>query len=188
LTAFDSIIKKLSPLGIYKLNEGSNVYNEIMAYCTALDAHRENIDKVLRECFISSAEDYGIENREKIIGSPRTDYNLQQRRDMLIGRKASCDNDFTVENFGELLSSIGVYDYKIDESPNTFEIAFDIRGSYNSVDEAWIENQINLMVPSHLDCSVYMCGVTWSTLDSIGATFDILDKKNVTWTEFNSLK
>ncbi len=187
MTSFESIISKLAPTGIYSLEEGTNVYNEISAYSVALDNHRKNIDEALRECFISSAEDYGLANREKVIGSLRTDYSLEDRRKMLILRKSMGENDFTLEGFERFLTSIGVYDYRIDEIYELNEIAINIFGSYSPADEAWITNQINLMVPAHLMCNVYLGGVRWKVLDVQNFTFKELDSNNYTWTEFNSL-
>lgn len=187
MTSFESIISKLAPTEIYSLEEGSNVYNEISAYSIALDSHRKNIDKTLRECFISSAEDYGLANREKVIGDVRTDYSLNDRRKMLILRKSMDENDFTLAGFERFLTSIGVYDYKIDEIYELNEIVINIFGSYSPADEAWITNQIYLMAPVHLMCNVYLGGVKWKVLDVQNYTFKELDSNNYTWTEFNSL-
>ncbi len=187
MTSFESIATKLAPMGIYNLEEGSNIYTEISAYCSALDCHRKNIDEALRECFISSAESYGLDNREKIIGGIRTDYPLEDRRKMLVLRKSMGENDFTLAGLKKLLDSIGVYDYRIEEIYELNEIAINIFGSYTPEDEAWITNQINLMVPAHLACDVYLGGVRWSVLDIQDYTFRRIDSNNYTWTQFNSI-
>lgn len=187
MTSFESITSKLAPTGIYNINKGSNVYNEISAYCEALDNHRKNIDEALKECFISSAEGYGLDNREEVIGSLRTDYSIDDRRNMLILRRTMGENDFTLAGFERFLTSIGVYDYRIEEIYELNEIVINIFGSYSPADEAWITNQINLMVPAHLICDVYLGGVKWNTLDVQNYTFKELDSNNYTWTEFNSL-
>lgn len=188
MNSFDSITGKLAPLNLYNITEDSNIYYEISAYSIALDRHRENLERVLKECFISSAETYGIENREKVIGGVRSDYSLEYRRRMLILRKAFGDNDFTKGKFNSFLTSIGIYIFDVLEMPEDEEINICIGGSYNRDDKAWIMKEIKLALPAHLNSNVYFGGIDWATIDSKDLTYDLIDNYNYSWSVINSLE
>lgn len=188
MTALESMIKKLSPLNLYEITQDSNIYAELSAYASALDAHRDNIDVVLRECFISSSESFGIENREKVIGSLKSNYTTEQRRQMLILRKIIDNDDFTLSSFESFLQSIGVYDYIITQMPERYELNIQIGGSYSTEDEVWIINQINLAFPAHLEVSVNFGGLEWSEIDGKDLTFSAMDDYDYSWSTINNLQ
>ena len=183
-----SISQKLAPLNLYDISEGKNIYYEICAYSCALDRHKENLERVLKECFISSAETYGIENTEKVIGSVRSDYSTEDRRKMLIIRKTFGDNDFTKSKFQNFLSSIGVYNYDVLEMPWESEMNICIDGSYNRDDKAWIIKEIKLALPAHLNCNVYFSGIEWADIDSKNLTYSLMDNYDYTWSQINRLE
>ena len=64
---------KLSPLEIYSISEGSNIYNELSAYSSAIEDFAEDADALLREIIITTAQDYGLYMREALWSVPRTD-------------------------------------------------------------------------------------------------------------------
>ena len=49
---------KLSPLEIYSISEGSNIYNELSAYSSAIEDFAEDADALLREIIITTAQEY----------------------------------------------------------------------------------------------------------------------------------
>ena len=51
---------KLSAIGIYNIENGSNIYNELKAYSVELDRIFSELDTMLREYFIETAQSYGI--------------------------------------------------------------------------------------------------------------------------------
>ncbi len=187
MTALQSMISKLEPLGVYNLEEGSNIYNELCAYAAALDVHRENIDTALRESFISTSESYGILSREKVIGDSRDSYTLAERRNMLILRKCLSERDFTVAAFAEFMESFGVNSYRITEIPSQYSITVKIEGSYSAKDAAWIRNQIALVLPAHLNAYIYFGGIAWAQLDAYEDTFSEIDALDRTWQTFDNI-
>ncbi len=187
MNALESMVTKLLPTDIYNLEPGTNVHNELSAYAAALDAHRENLDAVLRECFLSTAETYGIELREKVFGSPRTDYSITDRRNMLMLRNSIGESDFTLDGFDKIMQSLGVTDYTVTEMPTLQTVSVSIGGSYNSRDKAWIINEVTKFVPAHIRCNVYFGGKTWSELDALVGTYAEFDSNNYTWAQLNNL-
>lgn len=99
MSTLDSMIQKLTPLGIYNLKEGSINFAELAAFSQGLDLLRDSLKSLLRENFISTAETYGIENLERMVGSVQDDLPLKKRREMLTQRLSLSTADFTPEGF-----------------------------------------------------------------------------------------
>lgn len=155
MTSLESMTAKLSPLGVYNIEDGSNIKNELASYACALDVHRSNIDALLRECFISSSLDYGIEIREKVIGALKSNYSLDKRREMLIIRKGFNENDFTLSSLYKFLKGLGITDCSVNEQPSKNTVSVRVGGSYSDSEAKWIESQIKLILPAHLESVVY---------------------------------
>ena len=83
MNSFSSMKNKLSAIGIYNIENGSNIYNELKAYSVELDRIFSELDTMLREYFIETAQSYGITLREKFLGREKTEYSLEKRREML---------------------------------------------------------------------------------------------------------
>ena len=60
MNSFSSMKNKLSAIGIYNIENGSNIYNELKAYSVELDRIFSELDTMLREYFIETAQSYGI--------------------------------------------------------------------------------------------------------------------------------
>lgn len=185
MTAFQSITKKLIPLGIYDISEGTDIYAELSAYAYALDRLRNNLDTVLRECFITTGESYGIEMREKVFGNLRTSYSLAQRREMLRLRRGFGDSDYTPAGFDKFMTSLGVGSYNLLEMYGSYEVTVTMYNTFSSTDAEWIENQIKLIMPAHLLVYVYYGGLTFSEIDSADLTYAQFDNNDRTWTQID---
>ena len=188
MRALESMIKKLRPLKIYDTSTTSNVYAELAAYAEALDYYRNLLDEALCECFISTAEGFGLEIRERVIGDVRRDCSTEQRRAMLITRASLGEMDYTLAGLDRFMNSFGVQDYTLTESPSTQSVAVTITGDYSSNTESWIINQIELTLPVHLNMYVYSGGRNWSTIDSANYKYETLDGQNYTWQQLNTQK
>ena len=186
MTSLDSMLRKLAPLNVYDLSETSCVYAELAAYAEALDAYRANLDETLRECFISSAESYGLDLREEIIGSVRENYTTAERRQMLISRKCIGDNDFTPAAFDGLIRGLGAQSCTMNEMPSDYMITITLKGVLETVDETWIINQIKLLMPAHLAVFVYAGGLTFLEIDSANVTFAVYDNADYTWAQLEN--
>ena len=186
MTALESLTKKLAPLNIYDISEGTNIFAELSAYAYAIDKHRENTEVVLIECFISTAESYGIETREKVFGHLREDYTLEQRREMLKLRRGLGDSDFTLSAFEKIMTSLGAGSYNLHEMYSTYEAVVTMFTTFSNADAEWIENQIKLFLPAHLITHIYYGGPTFSEIDSEDLTFSEFDANNKKWIEIEN--
>lgn len=186
MTALQSLEKKLAPLNIYNICEGTNIFAELSAYAYAIDKHRQNTEIVLRECFISTAESYGIEMREEVFGNPREDYTLEQRRAMLTLRRGFGDSDFTLAGFDKFMVSLGVGSYNLLEMFSTYEAVVTLFNTFSNTDAEWIKNQINLFLPAHIVVYVYYGGPAFSEIDAADLTYADFDTNNKTWKQIEN--
>lgn len=187
MTAVESMIKKMSALKIYDISEDSEIYRELCCYSVALDEHRQMLQEVLDECFIATAVDYGITNRESISGNVKSEYSIEKRREMLHLRSSIGDNDFTLQGFDRIMKCLGVSDYQITERYNFFEIYIHIKGDYSKVERKWIEKEINKILPAHIKGFIYFQGMSWKEIDNKNLTFSEMDEKDYKWSYINNL-
>ncbi len=162
MNAMNSLLRKLSPLKVYSITDKSNIKKELSAYCAALDAHRENLDTLLRECFISSAKTYGIEMREKLTGDVRSSDALSKRRNMLTLRQSINENDFTRAGLEKFLRCLGAEKFTIFENPSQYLLGINLGLGYSDSDKRWILSQLYLFLPAHLKVNVYINNEYWS--------------------------
>ena len=87
MTAYESMSTKLLQTGLYGIEQGGAVDCELKAYAVELDRIYTELDVLLREAFVSTAQTYGISEREKFIGKERTDLTLARRRELLMLRE-----------------------------------------------------------------------------------------------------
>lgn len=86
MTAYESIKNKLSATGIYNIKQGGLIDAEIKAYAIALQRVYDKLDELLRECFVQTAEGYGLEQLEAMARTYMSGDELESRRNKLINR------------------------------------------------------------------------------------------------------
>ena len=177
----DSMIKKLSPLQIYDLAEGSIVYAELVAFSEGLEMLRDMLSDLLREGFIATAETFGIESEEKLSGNIRNDLSLEERRRMLTDRRSLSVNDFTLSGLEKILGFMGV-EGEVLEYPQMQRICLDLRGKdYDDAQKAWLSYQAQELLPAHLEQDLVFSGFNWDDSDDNGFSFAYMDSKEYTW-------
>lgn len=108
MTAFESMSEKLSKTGLYRTDEGCLIYAELMAYASGLDLYYDALDELLRECFVITAESYGLELREKLIKKCNVDDSIEGRRKSILAALSITVNDFTSSGFYKCLDIFNI--------------------------------------------------------------------------------
>ncbi len=150
MDSFDSMKNKLSDVGIYNIEKGSNVYNELKAYSVELDRIFSELDTMLREYFIETAQSYGITLREKFSGREKTEYSLEKRREMLKIQQQMMGSECTPKSFENFLKGCGLVNFRISESFAKQRIAVNISDELSSAAKKEIEEKINAEVPAQI--------------------------------------
>lgn len=187
MSSLESMIKKLSPLGVYNLSENTMVYAELAAFSIGLDMLRENLDTLLKENFVATAEDFGLKNTERLLGNVRDDLMLSERREMLKERLSLNVADFTLAGFEKMLKILGTLGV-IEEYPKTQRIVLNLAGEeYSEAEREWIVSQAKALLPAHLVSDIVFAGFDWKRSDLLANTFAEIESKGLVWSEIDYL-
>ena len=150
MDSFSSMKNKLSAIGIYNIENGSNIYNELKAYSVELDRIFSELDTMLREYFIETAQNYGITLREKFLGREKTEYPLEKRREMLKIQQQMMGGECTPKSFEKFLKGCGLTNVQVSESFARQRIAVNISDELSSAAKKEIEEKVNAEVPAQI--------------------------------------
>lgn len=184
--AYNSMRDALKPLGLYSF-DSTNVSNELLAYAVAIDELNNMLCGMLRECFIDTAEDFGLSQRERVIGAVRDDLSIDKRRNMLKLRESISLSSFTPSEIKKSLDSFGLT-YAIYEFPTLYTVVVDSTGEYTSAQKAWIRSQVEKIMPAHLQVQVVFNGPSWAQIDEYDNNFSYMNIKDYTWEEIDNLE
>ncbi len=189
MKSFESMVKKLSPLGIYGLDENGLNCGELKALAAGVDAADDELDIIIREGFVATAEDEGLRAWEELYGSPRDELSAEQRRELIIKRLGVNRSSFTPTAVGEIIASLGMGECTITENPTLFLVKLDFsEHSYTAAQKRWIREQLEQLLPCHLEISVIFGNLSWDKIDGLGLSFNSMDSKNLSWDEIDSLE
>lgn len=186
MNSYNSMTDKLKKTAIYRFGS-TNISSEILTYAIEFDRLNDNIDEMLRECFISTACDYGISLRELVIGAVRDDLDIEKRRQMLTMRECININDFNISGIQKALNSFNV-DSIITEYPSFNMVTVNAIGGYTQKERSWIKTEIEKIMPAHLDVQIIFNGLSWEEFDNKDITFSELDGKDMTWDEIDNFE
>lgn len=180
--------KKLLPTGIYTLDENGAAAKELEAFAEGIDSKDDELDIIIREAFVKTAEDYGLSMWEELFGSIRSDETAAVRREMIKGRLRLTDNSFTPSGAEDIVRSLGIDEFTITETPSLFAVTIDLSAkSYSKARRKWIKEQLEELLPAHLEIAVIFGTASWNTIDSLNLTANEMDGKNYNWNDIDTL-
>lgn len=186
ITSINSMIDKLSPLGIYNLSNDTLVYKELIMYSVALDEISSLLEELERECFVQTAVSYGLSNREKIWGFERDDLSVEKRKSIILNRLNIDENNFTLEAMENFLSVVN-FNADIEENPTENQVLINNKNtSYSKAERAWIKEQLVNFFPAHLELIVDFRVITWEDIDNKNLTFAQMDSASLTWKDIEN--
>ncbi|MCH5299913.1 MAG: hypothetical protein J1E56_01230 [Ruminococcus sp.] len=188
MAVISSLIKALTPLNIYNITYGTNIYNELYVYANELDRLNLEIDTLLREAFVYTAESYGLANIEKIYTAEDTSNTAQTRREKLLERLSINDSYFTLKDMKKSLLGLGVKDSRILEFPSRRTIVFEISGKYTDAEINFIKAEIKKLAPVAFEIQIYFGGLSWSDFEGKNLSFSSMDLQNLSWEQIDELE
>ena len=186
MNALTSMKKKLSPLGLYRLDH-SHIEDELYVYALELDRIREESDRLLREMFLSTAMEEGLSMMERMFSRPHTQLSVQTRREMLQKRLCLGLSDFTLEGLRTALDSFHL-SHTICEYPSLNKLVVLAQGDYPENEEKWIESEAQKFVPLHLEFQLDFNSLSWEEIDGRDLTYATFDSENRTWKTLDKLR
>ena len=187
MSSLNSIKQKLRPLGLYNLDYSSLIHAELTAYSVVLDEIKRQLEKIEKERFIATAENFGLSTRERTFGAEQTEKSIENRRNILLYRSAICPTDFNKSRLKELMKIAGIT-CNIVEYPeqNALYIAcFELNDP--SADKNALQRMVEEFLPAHLEYTFEFTTMQWDVIDSKNNTFDFMDSKKLTWDEIDNL-
>lgn len=184
-STYNTMKNTLDKLNLYSF-EGTTVENELKAYAYVLDKLNGDLEEMLCECFIDTAESFGLANREIVFGEEKSNLDVSKRRKMLKLRESICMSSFTVEKIKEAISSFGL-DFVMTEYPSQYMVRVDAVGDYSKKEQAFIQKEIEKIIPAHLTVQVIFGGPTWDESDAKNNSFTGIDSLDYTWDEIDNM-
>lgn len=153
MKSFDSMKQKIEQTGLYRVTEGSNIEKELAAYAEGLDALFDGLAEMERECFIETAESYGLSNREGFLGYDRSGEATAERRSFLeIAEQLT--GECTVEAFNKTLEGYGLKSFGIAEKPANDMMIVYVYDELTDEEKSVLQSRMIADFPLHLVISV----------------------------------
>lgn len=188
MSIISTLVKNLQPLKLYSLNKSSNVYKELSVYASELELLNDQLEELLKECFVQTAETYGLDNIEHIYMEPATALDTETRRQRIINRLQICDNDYTVEGVTKAIKCFGTENFSIIEYPQRNQLVVEVFGDYTDFQAQFIKTEIEKLIPADNTVLVYFNGISWSEFESKNLTFAQIDTLDYTWKTIDNQK
>lgn len=154
MNSLDSMTKKLENTKIYAVKPGGRNYAEIKAFSAGLDLLFNELDEMLKEYFIDTAQSYGLTERERFTGAVRDDLSIEKRRELLKIREQTNEEFCTPEGFNKILEGYGLGNFKITENPSQNALKIKISDSLSELNKVWVNKMIESDFPAHLEITV----------------------------------
>lgn len=154
MDSYTSMKSKLEKLKLYDFEKGKYIKAELLVYADEIDRIDAELEKLMKEYFISTAEDYGLTARERFIGVERSELELSHRREMLLGRENILSTGFTREAFENVLYSLGLKDFQIIEDFEGFRTIIDVDDTVSEEEQDVIRDSAERIFPAHLDITI----------------------------------
>lgn len=180
MAVYERLMDIIARFGIYNV-DNTFLKGELSAYAAGIQTTKNLLLEMERECFVVSAQDYGILEKESLFGSFRTDNSVVNRRKMLLSALAVDETAFTLKGMNNFLDSFPT-GHKIIEkySENALTIVLDRNGwAVENMD--YIETVIANFFPAHLEITINVLGIMWDEIESRKLTFGEMDGKGYTW-------
>lgn len=186
MNMLDSMKSKLEPLCLYNFSDSSLVNKELKAYVEGLNNLYDMLKELEKECFISTAQDYGLSLREKMYSSVRSNLTIDERREMLNYRYSITSNDFNKQSIEKALIAAGIRGYII-EVPKENKIYINCLELFDTmVTKNMAQEEAEKFLPAHLLYDFDFRPLQWIQIEDKNMTFSQMDAKDLTWNEIDS--
>lgn len=154
MSSFESMKTKIESTGIYNVADGTNIKKELLTYAEGLDKVFEELSVMERECFIETAQSYGLSEREHFLGVDRSSQTIENRRKMLEAAE-QLRGDCTVQGFEQIVRSYGIEKFKFVEHPTGFYIILYVYDKLTDEQQAVLRSRANEDFPAHINVTIY---------------------------------
>lgn len=149
MNIYNRIISIICDFKAYN-KDNTNLQGEMYAYSKGLEIISNRLENIEKECFVSTAEDYGLTVKERYFDSITRADDVDSRREMLLSLLSVDETDFNLEGMKKFMKQFPV-------SSNITEFATSNRILITFENNDWIVSNFDFVkscvedfFPSHL--------------------------------------
>ena len=158
MTAYESIKEKLSGVSIYSFDKDGLLEAEIKAYAAGLQVLYDGVDELLRECFVQTAEGYGLEQLEAMARTYINGDDVESRREKLINRLSINPGIIGKDALEKQVASLGLR-CNITENVSESKVYVDILTDVADDRKEFVKAELLRFTPMHLIMYIKFNGV-----------------------------
>lgn len=150
MNIYNRIMDIICKFKIYS-KDNVNLQGEMYAFSKGLEIVGNRLETMEKECFVSTAEDYGLTVKERYFDSITRADNIKDRREMLLSILSVNETDFNLSGMKKFMGQFPV-NSKITEfvTTNRILITFDKNDwIVNNFD--FVKSCVEDFFPSHLE-------------------------------------
>lgn len=175
----------ISVFNVYDVERDVFLQAELKAYSVGLAIIKNMLEEVERECFVVTACDYGLTEKEVMFGSGKEGIPVN-RRNMLI-EALSSDRDFTLEGMQKFLAGFPV-GCRIVETPREHKVIIYVdNNSWYRENENYFKSSVKRFFPAHLNIEFNPRGEIWTEIDAKNYTYSSFDSYGFNWNQLENV-
>ncbi len=179
----ESMKRVLVQTGVYDVTDCSFISHELKAYDEGFSIFEDEFESLLRDIFIGTASDAGLEYRELLFRPLKAQADTEARRKMLKTRYSTREHDFTRDKLEQALIGAGI-EGRLSENGG---LRVDICRRHG-MNLPQIVSELEGLLPAHLPFTLDAALVTWRWIESTAKTFGELETGEYTWNEIETLE
>lgn len=150
MNIYNRIMDIICKCKIYS-KDNVNLQGEMYAFSKGLEIVGNRLETMEKECFVSTAEDYGLTVKERYFDSITRADNIKDRREMLLSILSVNETDFNLSGMKKFMGQFPV-NSKITEfvASNRIVITFD-RNDWIVNNFDFVKSCVEDFFPSHLE-------------------------------------
>lgn len=176
---YEKLLLRHLPIGVYG-DDAETLHHELRAYASEIERLYDELQRMFRERFITTAEDEGLRMYEELFGPDRTGESVESRREMLLLRMNLGNGDFTLRGLQKALDSLGLQ-YVISEFPEIGKLNVTATTDYTPAQQAWIRREVSKLIPSSVEFQLTFNTLTWAQWDALDRSFSAIDAEDAAW-------
>lgn len=150
MNIYNRIMDIICKFKIYS-KDNVNLQGEMYAFSKGLEIVGNRLETMEKECFVSTAKDYGLTVKERYFDSITRADNIKDRREMLLSILSVNETDFNLSGMKKFMGQFPV-NSKITEfvASNRIVITFD-RNDWIVNNFDFVKSCVEDFFPSHLE-------------------------------------
>ena len=150
MSEFQRMSDILSATGLYNAERNSLLFAELKAYAEGLDMVFDELEEMLRECFVETAESYGLTMRETWLKRYNPDRTLETRRNAIKSALSVSQSDYTYSGMRKICDSFNLHG-DFNAYTSTMKVTFTCTDTLTNTQKTVLADQMKKFMPCWLE-------------------------------------